>query len=177
MIDVMRNVILFFALGCAVLLPASAGSAPASPADDFLDKMTGTWTMEGTVKGNTAHHVVTGEWMSNHRFVHLHERTADTAPASERRYDADWFLGYDEVSERYVMHLLDVYGARFSETLGYGVRDGNTLPLIFEYPDGPFHNTMRWSPQDNTWQWLLEQKDDKGKWTTFADLRLTRAHN
>jgi hypothetical protein len=133
--------------------------------------------MEGTVKGNPAHHVVTGEWMSNRKFVHLHEKTADTAPASERRYDAEWFVGYDEVSDRYVVHLMDVYGARFSETLGYGVRDGNKLPLIFEYPDGPFHNTMRWSPQDDTWQWLLEQKDATGKWTTFADLKLTRAHN
>lgn len=177
MIVAIRNAILLCVLVGMGLLALGVGYAQGAPTDDLLDKMTGTWTMDGTVKGNPAHHVVTGEWMSNHRFIHLHERTSDTAPASERRYDADWFIGYDEVSERYVVHLIDVYGARFSETLGYGVRDGNKLPLIFEYPDGPFHNTMRWSQQDDTWQWLLEQKDAKGKWTKFADLKLTRSRN
>ena len=118
MIVTTRNAILLCALAGTVLLSAGAGYAQSNATDGFLEKMTGRWTMEGTVKGNPAHHVVTGEWMSNRKFVHLHEKTADTAPASERRYDADWFVGYDEVSDRYVVHLMDVYGARFSETLG-----------------------------------------------------------
>ncbi len=123
--------------------------------------------------GKAAHHTVTAEWVLNHQFLRIHEKTASNAPASESRYEAIWFIGYDPVSERYVSHLLDVFGARFSETLGYGTRDGNAIRFVFEYPDGPFHTTYRWSPQHDSWQWLLEQKDKDGKWTTFADLKLT----
>ena len=32
-------------------------------------------------------------------------------------------------------------------------------------------------PQQDSWQWLLEQKDKNGKWTRFADLKLTRVPN
>jgi hypothetical protein len=74
-----------------------------------------------------------------------------------------------------VLHLIDIFGGRFSETLGYGARSGNEIRFVFEYPDGPFHTTFRWSPEDTTWRWLLEQKDKDGKWTTFADLRFARA--
>jgi hypothetical protein len=78
------------------------------------------------------------------------------------------------VSERYVLHLLDVFGGRFSETLGYGVRTGNELRFVFEYPDGPFHTSFRWSAQTDSWQWLMQQEDKNGNWTNFADLTLTR---
>ena len=88
---------------------------------------------------------------------------------------AIWFLGYDPVSERYVLHLLDVFGGRFSETLGYGKRESNAIRFVFEYPDGPFHTTYQWSPEKDTWQWLMMQKDKDGKWTNFGDLKLTRS--
>ncbi len=125
--------------------------------------------------GRAAHHEVTAEWVLNHQFLRIHENTSVSAPSSESRYEAIWFLGYDAVSERYVLHLMDVFGARYSETLGYGTRDGNAIRFVFEYPDGPFHTTYRWSAEDDTWQWLLEQKDKAGKWTVFADLKLRRA--
>jgi hypothetical protein len=141
--------------------------------DDLVNHMTGTWKWTGPLLGVEAHHTVTAEWALNHQFLRIHERTSEGAPESERRYEAIWFLGYDPTSERYVLHLLDIFGGRYSETLGYGVRDGHTIRFVFEYPHGPFHTTFRWSPQDDSWQWLLEQKE-KGKWSTFADLKLTR---
>ena len=69
---------------------------------------------------------------------------------------------------------MDTFGARFSETLGYGTRDGNQIRFVFEYPDGPFHNSYRWNAEEKNWQWLMEQKDKDGKWVPFANLRLTR---
>ncbi len=73
-----------------------------------------------------------------------------------------------------MLHLLDGFGARYSETLGYGTRDGKAILFVFEYPEGPFHTTFRWSPEKDTWQWEMEQKDKDGNWTNFADLKLTR---
>jgi len=152
----------------------SSAQAQAAWRDDLVDHMAGTWRLEGQVMGREAHHEVAAEWVLNHQFLRIHEQTGAGAPAAEHRYEATWFLGYDPVSERYVLHLLDVFGARFSETLGYGARDGDTIRFVFEYPDGPFHTTYRWSPEKDTWQWLMEQKDKDGKWTNFADLKLIR---
>ncbi|MGC2322898.1 MAG: hypothetical protein WA463_09735 [Terriglobales bacterium] len=160
----------------AILAPVyGAAQAPPEWKDDLADHVAGAWTLTGQVMGRDAHHEVEAAWVLNHQFLRLHEKTAAGAPASERRYEALWFLGYDAMSERYVLHLLDVFGPRYSETLGYGTRDGNSLRFVFEYPDGPFHTTFRWLPESGAWQWLLEQKDKNGKWTNFADFKLVRA--
>jgi hypothetical protein len=163
------------ALLLVALIPARSGAqAPAVMRDGLVDRMAGAWAMEGKIMGRAAHHRVQADWVLNHQFLRIQEDTDSAAPASERRYEATWFLGYDAVSERYVLHLLDMFGARFSETLGYGVRDGDAIRFTFEYPDGPFHTTFRWSPAGGTWEWLMEQKDKDGKWTTFAELTLAR---
>jgi hypothetical protein len=140
-----------------------------------MDHLAGAWKMEGTVMRQDAHHDVQAEWVLNHRFMRIQEKTAAQAPSAEHPYEATWYLGYDSTSERYVLHLLDVFGPRFSETLGYGTRDGNAIRFIFEYPDGPFHTIFRWIPDQNAWQWQMEQKNKEGKWTPFADLKLTRS--
>jgi hypothetical protein len=153
---------------------ARAQTSAAWP-DDLVDHMKGSWMLQGKIVDRDAHHEVRAEWVLNHQFLYIHERTTAGAPTSEHRYEASWFLGYDPVSERYVLHLIDVFGGRFSETLGYGTRDGDSIRFVFEYPDGPFHTTYRWSAQSDSWQWLMEQKDKTGRWTTFADLKLTHA--
>ena len=158
------------------LVPArSTAQASAVWSDDFVDHMAGNWKMEGPIKGGTAHHDIQAEWVLNHQFLRIYEKTNPNAPAGESPYDAVWYLGYDPISERYVMHLLDSGGGRFSETLGYGVREGNAIRFLYEYPDGPFHTTCRWFPEKREWQWLMERKNKDGKWVNFADLRLTRA--
>jgi hypothetical protein len=153
-------------------------SAAAQTADDWrdlADHLTGNWNPTGQVMGRPAHHSVHAEWTLSRQFLRIEESTVQDAPSSERRYDAVWFLGYDSVSERYVLHLLDGFGGRYSETLGYGIRGGNQIQFVFEYPDGPFHTTFRWNPEDNKWEWLMEQKGKDGKWGPFARLELGRA--
>jgi hypothetical protein len=165
-----------FVLLIAVLAPGGlSAQRPPEWQYDLVDHMTGDWKLEGPVMGSTGHHDVQAEWVLNHQFLRIHEKTSASAPAGEHPYEATWFLGYDPVSERYVLHLLDVFGARFSETLGYGTRDGSVIRFVFEYPDGPFHTTFRWIPESGAWEWLMEQKNKEGKWSHFADLKLTRA--
>jgi hypothetical protein len=159
----------------SALLPVRSGSQTAAGwHDDLVEHLAGKWKLDGAVMGRAAHHDVNAEWLLNHEFLNIREKTSAAAPRSEHPYEASWFLGYDPVSERYVLHLLDVFGGRFSETLGYGVRTGNELRFVFEYPDGPFHTSFRWSAQTDSWQWLMQQKDKNGNWTNFADLTLTR---
>src|ERR1700679_3405176 len=172
----MMRIAFLIALTAALLFPAVAVAQVPDPwHDDLVDHhLAGTWKMEGNVMARAAHHDVRAEWVLNHEFLRIEEKTSNGAPSTERPYDTIWFLGYDPVSERYVLHLMDQFGGRFSETLGYGVRDGNTIRFVFEYPDGPFHTTYKWDPEKNTWEWLMEQKDKNGKWTSFADLKLSR---
>lgn len=152
-----------------------SAQAPTEWQDGLASHLAGSWKLEGHVMGNNAHHDVQADWVLNRQFLRIQEKTTAEAPAMERRYDAICYLGYDSISERYVLHLMDTFGGRFSETLGYGTRDGNQIRFVFEYPDGPFHNTYRWNAQENSWQWLMKQKDKDGKWAPFADLKLTRA--
>jgi hypothetical protein len=157
---------------CVSSLAAAQTSLPSQ--DEFLDHIAGTWKMEGQVMGRAAHHDVQADWVLNHQFLRIHEKTSPDAPAAENRYEAIWYLGYDSISERYVLHLFDVFGTRFSETLGYGLRSGDEIRFVFEYPDGPFHTTFRWFPGKDSWEWQMEQKNKDGKWTSFAGLKLTR---
>jgi hypothetical protein len=170
----MGRATLLVALAFFLLPSLSIAQAPTSWHDELVDHMAGTWKMQGTVMGKAAHHQVQAEWVLNHQFLRSHEQTEAGAPKDEHPYEADWYLGYDDVSERYVLHLLDVFGGRFSETLGYGTRDGNEIRFVFEYPDGPFHTTFRWNPGPGTWDWLMEQKNKSGKWAQFATLKLTK---
>jgi len=152
----------------------AAAQEPPPWHDDLVDHMAGTWKMEGQVMGQDAHHDIEADWILNHQFMRIHEKTSASAPATEHAYEAFWYIGYDPATKRFVTHLMDTYGSTDPATLGYGARDGNAIRLVFDYADGPFHTTYRWMPEKDAWEWLLEQKDKSGKWTTFADLRLTR---
>jgi hypothetical protein len=143
--------------------------------DALLDHMVGNWKLAGTVMGHAAEHTVGVEWALNHQFLRIHEK--DNMPASTDRvpYEAMIMVGYDNTSERYVAHWNDVFGGRFSETLGYGTRAGDEIRFVFEYPDGPFHTTFRWNPESHQWKWHMQQRNKSGQWTEFADFTLIRA--
>jgi len=88
--------------------------------------------------GRDAHHEVRAEWVLNPPIFSAFMKNGRGCAQFRAPLRGELLLGYDPVSERYVLHLLDVFAGRFSETLGYGTRDG-TRSLVFEYPDGPFH--------------------------------------
>jgi len=141
--------------------------------DPLLDHMVGSWKLAGRIAGQPAEHSVSAEWVLNHQFLHVHEKS--NAPSKNgTTYEAMIFIGYDNTSERYVVHWLDIYGGRFSETLGYGKRDGNIIRLTFEYPDGPFHTTFLWEDASKSWRWEMDSKDANGQWKEFGRMTLTR---
>lgn len=113
-------------------------------------------------------------WVLNHQFLHIREKARTAAPG-QVPYEVEIFIGYDNTSERYVLHWIDVYGGRFSETLGYGTRKDNVINFVFEYGDGPFHNKFIWNPESKTWHFVLEQKNAAGQWKNFADQTATKS--
>jgi Protein of unknown function (DUF1579) len=138
--------------------------------DPLLNNLLGRWDASGQVLSRKVASTLTVEWVLNHQFLQL--KLEDTATPSQ--YDAWIYIGYDFRSERYVVHWLDVFGGRFSETLGYGSRSSDGVRFVFEYGDGPFRKTLTWNAVDKTWRWLIESKDDAGRWKPFADYNLRR---
>ena len=136
--------------------------------DALLDNLQGKWKVTGAIMGRPREMELTAEWVLNHQFLLVREKDAASIEGKQP-YEAQIYIGYDNTSERYVVHWIDIFGGRTSETLGYGTRMGNSIKFVFEYPDGPFHNTFAWNPEAKTWRFLLEQKNAEGKWTLFAD--------
>jgi hypothetical protein len=172
-----RLAILIFALALAAFSQSKPEplDGPNRPFhDDLLDNLQGRWKLKGTIVGHPGDADLDAAWTLNHQFLKLHEKGTAAIPG-RTMYEADVYLGHDNASERYVAHWIDIYGGRFSETLGYGTRAGNTIRFVFEYPDGPFHNTFTWNPEAKSWRFLLEQKNDQGKWSVFADRTATKA--
>ncbi len=174
----MHKILLLVLVFVAVAVPQTKPEPLDGPdqlfQDDLLDNLQGQWTLKGTIVGHPGDAEMDAVWVLNHQFLKIHEKGAGVIPGRPL-YEAEVYVGYDNASERYVVHWIDIYGGRFSETLGYGTRSGNTIKFVFEYPDGPFHNSFIWNPDSKTWRFLLEQKNSVGKWSTFADRIATKA--
>jgi hypothetical protein len=167
--------VLVFALLSAAV-PQTDG--PDNPLKDpLLDNLAGLWSLTGKIAGQDAAHNVQAEWVLNHQWLRIHERDPKPRAAGGRMpYEAMVFVGYDNAGKKYVVHWLDVWGGRFAEAVGYGTREGNTIKIVFDYPDGPFHTNFTWVPESQTWKWFMEQKDKSGKWKPFGEMTLTAAH-
>ena len=141
--------------------------------DPLFDHMVGEWDVTGTVAGRKIRQTCDVEWVLNHQFLKIHFVGVDSGelPGGKRRaaYEALVFFGYDNMSERYVAHWLDIFGGRFSEALGYGQKVGvNSVKFVFEY-DGPLDNTVSWDEKADSWKMTIRQKNQRGEWTLFAD--------
>ena len=154
---------------------ASAPAMAQSPRfevfkDDLLDNLVGEWKLVRKMQSRITQNVVKAEWVLNHQFFRIHMRDVENPPA----YEATVFIGWDAMQERYVVHWLDVFGGRSSQTLGYGTRNGNTIKFAFAYPEHPFVNTFSWNPQDKTWNFMMQQKNPDKSWSVFAEDNLSR---
>ena len=138
--------------------------------DEVLNNLAGDWTLSRKMHGQDSLSTVHAEWVLNHQFLFIHMKER----SNPSQYEARVYIGYDTVNNKYIVHWIDMFGGRVSETLGYGNREGNSIKLEFNYPDGLFHNTLTWHPETKSWTTLLEQKDEKGKWSIFAEEVLRR---
>jgi hypothetical protein len=162
---------------------ARAQNAPPAPApppaseergrvfhDSLLQQLTGDWTMTGAVKGKPVTYGFRAEWVLQHTWFRLEMQDVAEPP----QYQAIVYIGYDDDSARYVAHWIDVFGGRFSETLGYGRREGNVVRFEFKYPDGPFYTSFLLDPAAGTWRVEMKDRLPDGSWRDFARYRLDR---
>ena len=154
-----------------VSAPAIAqGPRPQVFKDDLLDNLVGEWKLVRRMQSRITENVVKAEWVLNHQFFRIQMRDVENPPA----YEATIFIGWDPMQERYVVHWLDVFGGRSSQTLGHGTRNGNIIKFTFAYPEHPFVNTFSWNPEAKTWNFLMQQKNPNKSWSVFAEDNLSR---
>lgn len=151
--------------------------------DTLLERLVGKWNVTGKAAGQQIKQYCEAEWVLNHQFLRVYfidsiakQRRSEGKPG-RAEYEAMVFIGYDHMSERYVVHWIDIFGGRFSETLGYGTLEGqDSIRFHFEYPTGPLHNTLTWAAENGIWSIVIRQKDAKGKWTVFAEETLRKTN-
>lgn len=161
-------------LVCAPTIPVALhgqGAPGGTFQDPLLDKFVGKWHLTGQIMHQPADHSVKVDWVLNHSFLRVHEKTLAGAPA----YEALAFVGWDSQKKQYIVHWMDIFGGHPSETIGHGAPEGNTVPLAFDYPEGAFRSKWTYDPATDSWHWQMENRNQQGAWEEFASVDLKRA--
>ncbi|MBI2796196.1 MAG: DUF1579 family protein [Gemmatimonadetes bacterium] len=148
---------------CAMVVLAGAPARAQKGADALLDRLVGKWLVSGTIRGKPTAYRAEGKRVLGGKFVRLTLREASDPP----RYDAIVMLGLEAKTSRWVAHWMDDFGPTPGATLGWGPAGPAPLVILFEYPDGPMRDTFTF-PAGGGWTLLVEQRDAKGAWSTFA---------
>jgi len=155
-------------VGLAVATPVRgeepAQARPGRLDDPFLQNLVGSWDVSRRIRGTVVRNTLGAEWVLQHRFVQIHMKDAADPP----EYEALVLIGFDAGTQRYVAHWCDSYGGQFS-AVAYGKREGNAIDFVFQYPDGPFHNTFFWNQDSGSWRLLMESEVKDGTRTFFAE--------
>jgi hypothetical protein len=168
----------FVQAGLAVALAACwaarglSAQGPASPPPaPLLERLTGRWTMTGTVRQEPVTYRLDAAWTLQRRFVELHMRDVRHTPP---QYEARVFVGPDTAAGRVIAHWLDNFGAAYSVPPAAGAVRGDTLVLDFPYPDGAFHDVFAYDRAADAWTVTLDAADGHGGWARFAEYRVSR---
>ncbi|MBX7105233.1 MAG: hypothetical protein K1X57_14215 [Gemmataceae bacterium] len=174
---VQRVVCLVIVIAIAVALasprPLRADDPPDGPKrifrDDFIENMVGDWKVSRKIRGTVVENKLKAEWVLNHQFLQLHMKDVANPPA----YEAIVLIGYVHSDQKYVAHWCDTFGGKFS-AIGYGKRVGQSIEFEFQYPSGPFYNTMTWDPQAKGWTMRGESRSKDGQRVFFAEDTIRR---
>ena len=143
--------------------------------DDLLDHLVGKWNITGMVHGEPSTQHLDAEWVLNHQFLRVRQKSVEHVGHTNVRYEGVYFIGYDNAGKRYVTHLLNVFGGHDSEVLGYGQRSGNEIKFVFADTEGSISTRFIWQPDSKTWH-ILNAAENAGDDTKpFLDLKAKRA--
>jgi len=153
--------------------PVCAGGPDATFQDDLLDRLAGKWRLTGTMMGRELLQECSGDWVLHHKFLRLDCRETRNPPLLGVRYESTMYIGCSSATQRYVVNLVDVFGA--GDSLGFGRRSGDAIRFEWDLPDGAFENTFTWNAASDTWTSGLRQKDRSGTWKLWGEKTLQRS--
>jgi hypothetical protein len=163
----------------SLILPLSAISVSAQQAtfqDPLLDRMTGTWVLQGQIGGQQTTHDVVVAWVLGHQYIRLQEVSREKDAKGQTVYEAIVFIGWDQPSSQYSCLWLDNTGGGglTGQAIAHAKRGGDEIAFLFKGADGSlFHTTFAYDRGAGTWQWQMDG-EEKGKRQPFARVKLTR---
>lgn len=152
------------------------GAQTSRPPTELLERLTGSWILEGTIDGNKTTHDIVASWVLNGQYVQLHEVSREKDAQGRPAYEAFVYITWEPSRGEYSCLWLDsTSNAGLSNgVLGRAKPSGDTLRLLFKYGDGStFHTTFFYDRKAGTWQWQMDG-EEKGKLVPFA--RVTLRH-
>ena len=95
----------------ALLVLASFSTSAQRPTrkDLLLDRLTGSWILQGTIAGEETTHDIESEWVLNHEYLRLHETSHEKNAQGQPAYEAIVIIEWNESSGEYRCLWLDAH--------------------------------------------------------------------
>jgi hypothetical protein len=169
----MKATLIIFAL--VVMVSFAASAQQPTPQDPLLDRLAGSWVLQGTIAGRETTHDIDSDWVLGHEYLRLHETSREKNAQGQSAYEAIVFIEWDKSSNEYACLWLDSTGGGgiSSQIIGHGKRSGDEIAFLFKVKNGRFHTTFAYSKSTDTWQWLMDD-EESGKLSPFARVKLTK---
>jgi hypothetical protein len=154
----------------------SASAQQPTRKDPLLDRLTGSWILQGTIAGHETTHDIESEWVLNHEYLRLHETSREKNVQGQPAYEAIIFIEWDESSSEYRCLWLDsTGGGGLFAPIAPGKPGNDEIAFLFrdKDKDSGVHTTFVYSKSADTWSWLIDNEHG-GKLTSFARVKLTR---
>jgi len=163
-------------LALLILASFSVSAQQPTQKDPLLDRLTGSWTLQGTIAGHETTHDIESEWVLSHEYLRLHETSREKNVQGQPAYEAFVFIEWDESSSEYRCLWLDsTGGGGLSAPTARGKRGNDEITFLFrdKDTDSGIHTTFVYNKGTDTWSWLIDNERG-GKLTSFARVKLTR---
>lgn len=163
--------------GVALALSSIAQGVQTSAHEELMNRMTGHWTMTGTIGKAATTHDVDVDWILNKEYIRIHEISRDKDPGGGASYEAWIHVVWDPAKKEYAVMWLDNTAAtNFApEGIGHAKPDGDRIPIIYALADGTgIRTTFAYDRAKDTWAWTIDNVGTKGALSPFARLTLAR---
>ncbi len=145
--------------------------------DPLLDRLAGSWILQGTIAGHETTHDIESEWVLGHEYLRLHETSREKNAQGQPAYEAIIFIEWDASSNEYKCLWLDsTGGGGLSAPIARGKRGNDEIKFLFrdkDDKDSGVRTIFAYSKGADTWSWLIDNEQG-GKLTPFARVKLTR---
>lgn len=148
------TLIILFLMLAACSFAQTAADTTTRFHDDLLNNFVGQWDVSATVHGQKFTLDREAEWVMNHQYLRIHEKSREVIPWLKVPFERTIFIGYNHRSNRYLVYELTVHGGDGPiepEGFAYGVRTGNELKMVLKGPEIVLHQTFTWEPASESW--------------------------
>ena len=165
------------ALALLVLAAFSASAQQPAPKAPLLDRLAGSWILQGTIAKHETTHDVESAWLLGNEYLQLHEISREKNAQGQLAYEAFILVEWVESLHEYRCMWLDstVGGGLSAEGIAHGKRGNDAIAFWFKDKDkdSGVRTTFAYDKATDSWTWLIDN-EDAGKRTPFALVKLTR---